>query len=208
MNSLRRLINIMALPLGLLAAMQPATGLAQSLYSQDDYLALTADNRAVRVGDKLTVLVHENTSAVSSADTSTAKDSSFGSSASLQATPNHYIGGHGGKASIDLDIDRSATGKGKTERSGKIAASITVVVTAVEPNGDVTISGEKTVAINDESQLIRVTGSVRKGDIQSDNTVESNRLANVNIAIKGEGDLTNAQRQGWLTKLFDWLRIF
>ncbi|WP_051711350.1 flagellar basal body L-ring protein FlgH [Andreprevotia chitinilytica] len=199
-----------AVSIGCFALLQwSAIACAQSLFSEENYLALTSDNRAIRVGDKLTVIVRENTSALSSADTATVKDSSFGASANIAGLPSRYryIGGKQ-DVSAGLDIERSAKGKGSTGRTGRINASITVLVSQVEPNGDVVVTGEKNVVVNDESQLIQVNGVVRKGDIQSDNTVESNRLANVSIKIKGEGDLTNAQRQGWLTKLFDWLRIY
>ena len=181
---------------------------AETLFSDDGYLALTADNRAVRVGDKLTVLVREATSALSSADTSTSRDSSFGLNGDWQIRPNQADTGHKGVVDIGVGNDRAASGKGKTERTGRISAAITVAVTAVEPGGDVTIAGEKLVVVNDENQLIQVNGSVRKADIQSDNTVESTRLAHARITIKGEGDLTKAQRQGWLTRAWDWIGLF
>lgn len=184
-----------------LSLSKSATG--ESLFDHRDYVSLTSDVKAVRVGDKLTVLVRESTSAISSADTSTSKESDFNAGVKYLSLPDHND-----RTNIGLGIDRSATGKGKTARAGKIVAEITVIVNAVEPNGDVWVVGEKTVAINDESQLVRVEGGVRKQDILSGNFVESNRLANVKIKIAGEGDLTDSQKQGWLTKLFDWLRIF
>ncbi|WP_157236223.1 flagellar basal body L-ring protein FlgH [Chitiniphilus shinanonensis] len=180
---------------------------AESLFDQGSYHALTSDNRALQVGDKLTVLVRESTSAISTADTSTSRESEFAASVKYYSDA-HSGGTHSGSGSAALSLERSAMGQGKTARGGKIAAEITVMILAVEPNGDVRVAGDKLVSVNDEKQFISVEGSVRRGDIASDNTIESNRLANVKIAIKGEGDLTASQRQGWLTKILDWLRIF
>ncbi|XZG71872.1 flagellar basal body L-ring protein FlgH [Chitinibacteraceae bacterium HSL-7] len=182
--------------------------LAESLFVQQNFVALTSDSKAIRIGDKLTVLVRENTSAISSADTSTEREADFGANASYSSDPGKVLGDHDASARATLGVGRSASGKGKTARAGKIVAEITVAVNAVEANGDIWVKGEKSVTINDESQLVQIEGAVRRLDILSGNVVESNRLANVKIKIAGEGDLTNSQRQGWLTKVFDWLRIF
>jgi len=170
-----------------------------SLYQPETFKALTADNRAYRVGDALTVLVVENSSASNSANTTTNKQGSAGFGSTL--TP----GNSDRKGNLALNED--FVGKGSINRSGKLLATMTVNVVGRADNGDLLIAGSQVIDLNGEKQQIQIEGRVRPGDITDNNTVLSQRIADAHISYIGEGILGEKQRPGILTRILSWLRI-
>ncbi|MCU7919000.1 MAG: flagellar basal body L-ring protein FlgH [Candidatus Thiodiazotropha sp. (ex Dulcina madagascariensis)] len=171
-------------------------GLAQSgsVY-QNGYLPLTTDHSASKVGDLLTVLIYESASAAASANTNSSK--SIGVSASVDSTHLNKFG--------KVDLSNNTEGAGTISRTGKLVASVSVVVDAVEKNGDMRISGNQRIDFNDETQLISIKGKVRKEDIKSDNTILSTRLADAEIVFIGDGLLGERQKPGIITRIFNWI---
>lgn len=163
---------------------------AGSLYSDAQFQALTSDRRRFEVGDLLTVLVYESTSATTSADTGTNRDSSVGLGISL---PNWN---KAAAATANNDFN----GTGRTQRAGRVLAQITVLVREVLPNGDLRVSGEQLLEINGEKQTIRAQGRVRPRDVNEQNTVLSSRLADARLAFTGDGVLGDMQRPRWWQK--------
>lgn len=163
---------------------------AGSLYSDAQFQALTSDRRRFEVGDLLTVLVYESTSATTSADTGTNRDSSVGLGISL---PNWN---KAAAATANNDFN----GTGRTQRAGRVLAQITVLVREVLPNGDLRVSGEQLLEINGEKQTIRAQGRVRPRDVNEQNMVLSSRLADARLAFTGDGVLGDMQRPRWWQK--------
>lgn len=162
---------------------------------QNGYLPLVTDHSAGKVGDLLTVLIYESASAAASANTNSSK--SIGVSASVDST---YVNKFG-----KLDLSNDTEGAGTISRTGKLVASVSVVVNAVENNGDMRISGMQKIEFNDETQLISIKGRVRKEDIKSDNTILSTRLADAEIVFIGDGLLGERQKPGIITRIFNWI---
>ena len=170
---------------------------AQSLYSEGSFKPLVEDRRAYRIGDVLTVLVYENASATASANTTTAKTN--GLNIGVRANGRD----HGGSISVGDDF----AGKGQIQRTGRLAAQLSVTVDGVAPNGDLLVSGKQDILINGEKQLLQVAGRVRPIDVSEINTVPSTRLADANITYVGDGILAEKQRQGILTRFLSWLGL-
>ena len=183
--------------LGILAAAASAAVTADPLYREGDFRPLVADSRALRVGDNLTVIVTEFASVTTNARTATDKDGAI--SGTLQGTNSSKSG------SIGLAEDFS--GGGRIERSGKVTAQITVVVQAIEVNGDLRVKGKQDISVNDEVQTLLVEGRVRQQDIGANNTVLSTRLSDAKISYTGDGLLAEKQRPGLLTRFLSWLRL-
>lgn len=180
-----------------LALLMPAWALGQSLIHPDGYRSLVGDRRAYHVGDALTVLVVESTTAESAAGTGA--NSKTGISASVSDGRHNFQGG--------LGVQGDTSGTGQTTRRGQIRANVSVRVIEQLAEGLLRVRGEQVVTINDEKQQIRVTGLVRPDDISYDNTVFSYRLADGQIDIIGDGVVTDAQKQNIFFRLFKWLRI-
>jgi flagellar L-ring protein precursor FlgH len=174
----------------------PAT--AEDLYSKDSYDALAADHRALRVGDNLTVVVTEITSSTTDARTMADKNGNLTGSADL----------HQRQQQAAFNLGETFNGGGTIERSGKLLARLTVIVRAVEPDGNLRVKGEQDIVVNGDKQKLIVEGRVRPQDITADNTVLSSRLSDAKISYTGSGILAEKQHQGLLTWLLSWLRIF
>lgn len=168
-----------------------------SLYSDAQFQSLTADKRRFEVGEVLTIMVYENASATSSADTGTNRDSGVGLGVDLP--------GWNKRAAVTASNDFNGTGR--TQRAGRLLAQITVLVREVLPNGDLRVGGEQLLEINGEKQAIRAEGRVRPRDISENNVVLSSRLAEARLAFVGDGVLGDMQRPRWWQRLLSLFGI-
>lgn len=183
--------------LGAALTLASALAAAQGLYREESFRPLTADYRAQRVGDVLTVLVIENASASASADTSTEKSASVALGVTGPSTNKNAT----------ADLSEQFNGGGRIQRSGRLLAQLTVSVVGVLPNGDLMIAGEQRIEVNSETQHIRLAGRVRPVDITEANAVLSSRIADAKITYIGDGILGEKQRPGILSRILSWLRL-
>lgn len=182
----------------LLAALCTAgTAAAQSLYDEASYAPLVADRRSFKVGDLITVIVSEQASAVSSADT----DADRRAAVDTRATLPHKDSQAGVGVSSDFD------GGGRTQRSGRVLAQLTVRVTSIEPTGELRVEGDQQLTVNDELQTIRLQGRLRPIDVSENNTVLSSRLADARIVYSGDGVVASRQRPGLWQNLLNLLGL-
>lgn len=171
---------------------------AESLYREGTYRPLTADNKAFRVGDLLTVQVFENSSASTTADTGTRRNNAVSAAFSLSRNPS---------TAMDLAAGGSFDGGGRTQRANRLLATLTVLVKEVLPTGDLKVSGEQLLTVNEELQKVRLEGLVRPIDISDGNIVLSTRLADATITYVGEGHLSERQRRSLWRTVLDWLGL-
>ena len=169
--------------------MPPA--MAMNLFNESCYRPFIADKKAYLPGDLLTVIVLETSNAQTSADLSSGKEIKTALEASYNQHPQDVSFGLKGDG-------RSAA---KTERNGKIKASITVQIKELLPNGSYAIEGHQQIKINGELQTIQLSGLVRQEDISTQNTVLSTRLANATITYVGDGSVSDSQRHNYLYKV-------
>lgn len=179
-------------------AQKPANG---SLYSPNSAMDLFSDNKALRVGDIITVVLQERTSSKKSSNIGVTKDNDIaqGSSTVFGTTPG--LGNLG--LGLDVQAEREFKGEADSDQSNQLTGSITVTVVDVYPNGTLSIRGEKWMTLNRGDEYIRVSGLVRPDDIGPDNTVVSTKIANAHISYSGEGEFADSQKMGWLTQFFN-----
>jgi len=168
-----------------------------SLYDESQYRALTADRKARAVGDLVTVLIYENTSATTTADTNASRSADV--SASLK-TPTR-------DRQVGLATNNDFEGRGSTQRSGRVLGQLTVTVRGVQPNGDLLLGGVQELEINGEKQTIKLEGRVRSQDINDTNTVLSTRVADARISLVGDGVLAERQKPSWWHRLVTWFGL-
>lgn len=193
---LARMAAARVIGLALVLAAATAGARAESLYDPALYRSLGTDRKAARVGDVLTIQVVETSSATSSADTSTGRKSSIDAEFRLSRRPTTAGG---------LEVDGDFEGGGKTQRSGRLLAQMSVNVVDIAPNGDLYVKGDQLLTVNDEQQKIHVKGRVRPQDISPGNVVLSTRLAQAEIIYMGEGELAGRQRPAWWNRFLNWL---
>lgn len=170
---------------------------AVSLYDEEKFQALTADRKARVVGDLLTVMIYENASASTTADTTSGRSAGVGVSASVQS--RDYRAG--------ISTNNDFEGRGTTQRTGRVLAQLTVTVRQVLPNGDVMLAGIQDLEINGERQTIKLEGRVRPQDISENNTVLSTRVADAHISFVGDGVLADRQKPSWWHRLLTWFGV-
>lgn len=183
--------------LGLLLCCWASLSHAQgvSLYDEKNYRPLTADNKAFRVGDVLTVQVFENSSASSSADTDTRRKNSLSADLSHRGET---------KAQTGVNVASDFDGGGHTQRANRLLVTLSVTVREVLPNGDLAVTGEQVLTVNQEPQRVTLEGRVRPVDVSDGNIVLSTRLADAKITYVGEGDIAERNQRPWWRKLLDW----
>jgi flagellar L-ring protein precursor FlgH len=173
-----------------LAAGLPA--MADSLYRPQNYQPLTSDLRPRKIGDLITVMVYENSSASSSAGTSAGRTAQTGIDV---RAPNGLSHGAGLRTQNDTD------GHGSTQRAGRVLAQITVAIRDIAANGDLLVAGSQVLDINNERQQITLEGRVRQQDVSDTNVVLSTRVAEARISYAGQGDVSERQRPAWWQRL-------
>ncbi|PLX84474.1 MAG: flagellar biosynthesis protein FlgH [Desulfuromonas sp.] len=165
------------------------------------------DLKARRVGDILTVAIFEQASASKEAKTSAGRKSTakaglanfFGLEKNL-ATLNGAIDP---TSLIDTSYENDFEGSGRTSRKEDLVATLSTQVVEVLPNGNLRIEGKKTVTVNNEEQIVKLSGLIRQADISSSNVVNSQSILDARIAYTGKGVLSDKQKQGWLVRLLD-----
>jgi flagellar L-ring protein precursor FlgH len=171
------------------------------------------DVRAHFPGDLLTVVVAETSQGKKNADTTATAASSISASVEdffgIPAAAAHLLPTGFNPASIvKAEAARDSKGSGETNRTGTLAASITVKVIAVDANGNLYVQGDKVIRLNREDQYIVLSGTVRPEDIATDNTVQSTRLADARIDYYGRGTVGDKQNVPLVHRLYDWVWPF
>jgi len=157
-------------------------------------------SKSFRVGDLITVIVLESTSAVQKAGT----DTNASDSLSLAFSSNLVNLYHPGK-SITGSGGNTYKGLGATTRTSNVTAKIAAVVVKVLPNGNLMVSGEHRVEVNDEIQTIKISGMIRPKDVSLQNTVYSYQVAGADVSVKGKGVVGEAESPGMFTRFFNWI---
>jgi flagellar L-ring protein precursor FlgH len=167
------------------------------------YSAGLFDNTTARnVGDTVTVILQEATTAQKSSQTDTAKTTKdslaaptvLGNQVTIHGTP--ILSG-------SLNNANSFTGSGDSKQSDSLVGAITVTVMKRLQNGNLLVQGEKYVDINQGSEYVRLQGIIRPIDIASDNTIPSSEVADARIAYGEKGALNDANRPGLLARFFN-----
>jgi flagellar L-ring protein FlgH len=154
--------------------------------------------RTFQVGDIITVLLNESTQAARSQVGSVSRNSTNDMLSPGLAVLGNKLGGVM-KGTDFSKTDISNKGTGTADQTASLNGSVAVAVVEVMANGNLVLRGEKQLALTEGSEVIQVSGIIRQDDVAPNNTVQSRRLANAQIAYRGSGDLANASRAGWGT---------
>ena len=176
----------------------PANG---SIYSTGfGTQALFEDRRPRHIGDILTIVVSEN---INASKNSGAEASRSGSASTVLGVVPKLISGL-----ISGDLDANASGKnimsakGGANSKNTFNGVITVTVVEVLLNGNLLVSGEKQMLINQGTEFIRFSGVVNPRTVSAVNTVPSTLVADARIEYSSKGYIDEAQTMGWLQRAF------
>lgn len=189
---------------------QPASFSPNSLW-RNGSRAFFKDQRAHQIGDILTVKVKIDDKA--SVENETIRRRKAGEDAEVsrflgKSSLPGLIKASVPSTLIAADSLTSTEGKGTTDRKDEVFTNIAGVVTQVLPNGNLVIEGRQEMRINFEVRELVVAGVVRPEDIESDNTIESTKIAQARIAYGGRGQLTDMQQPRYGQQVMDVLLPF
>lgn len=193
-------------PAPLVAVAPPVAG-SGSIYAASVHRPLFEDRRARFVGDVLTVQIQEKTSARQRSDTSLNREGKI--EGSVTALP--FVPGTSsllGRARVGGSSSNGLDAKGETGSDNTFTGTITVTVIDVLPNGNLLVTGEKQVGINQNVDVMRFSGVVNPVNVLPGNVVSSTQIADARLEYRGRGDIDRAQTTGWLSRFFlSWLPI-
>jgi flagellar L-ring protein precursor FlgH len=170
------------------------------------------DGNARQVGDLITVRIREDSTTALDASTSTTRDSASNARlGALLGAEQTILEAHprmGGQVAVDGGTTTTFDGDGSTTRGSAVQAMLTCEIIEVLPGGNLRIWGWKQVRVNREIQYFVLEGTVRPRDIQMDNSVNSELLAQARIEITGSGVISDKQGPGIGTRVIDRLWPF
>ncbi|MCJ2178243.1 flagellar basal body L-ring protein FlgH [Novosphingobium album (ex Hu et al. 2023)] len=189
------------LPIAQPAQQQTATGGIFNVSA--GYAPLYTGTRAARVGDPVTILLVESTTAAKSV---TSKNSKGGSASITPPTsgPLSFLNPDALKASSTSSFN----GGGNAAQTSTLASTLSVTIAEVRPNGTALVRGEKQMLLSQGDEWIRFSGIIRLADIDQENTLSSNRVADARIEYSGKGALQQSSKQGWLGRFFNMISPF
>jgi flagellar L-ring protein precursor FlgH len=183
---------------------QPASYNPNSLW-RNGSRAFFKDQRAHQIGDILTVMVNITDKANIANETQRSR----------QNTDDSGVTNFFGKSKVPVvnsalptriftaDSTSSSDGKGSVNRQEALQTNVAAVVTQVLPNGNLVVEGKQEIRVNFEIRELIVAGIVRPEDIQSDNTIDSSKIAQARIAYGGRGQITDAQQPRYGQQVLD-----
>jgi flagellar L-ring protein precursor FlgH len=168
-----------------------------------------ADHKASRKGDILTVVIAEQVAQSSSQSKKSGKSTSVDAGVTSFLFPGSGLGKHKGVLpSTGFTGTNAFSGSGEVSNTQSLTGRAAVLVSDVLPNGNLVIEGARVITFSGETQYVVLHGIVRADDVGNDNTVTSTNIADVRVEFISEGELTDAQKRGWLTKLVDVLKPY
>jgi flagellar L-ring protein precursor FlgH len=190
-------------------AAQPISYNPNSLW-RNGSRAFFKDQRAHQIGDILTVKVNITDKATIANETQRSRvnkeDSGITDFIGSQTItpPAKLLPGR----ILTADSTASSDGKGSVNRQEALQTNVAAVVTQLLPNGNLVVEGKQEVRVNFEVRELVVAGIVRPEDIESDNTIESTKIAQARIAYGGRGQITDVQQARYGQQVLDVLLPF
>jgi flagellar L-ring protein precursor FlgH len=172
--------------------------------------AFFKDQRAHQIGDLLTVTVNITDKANIANETQRSRTNSENSGitdfigAKTITQANKILPGR----ILTADSTAASDGKGSVNRTEALQTNVAAVVTQVLPNGNLVVEGKQEIRVNYEIRELIVAGIVRPEDIQSDNTIDSTKIAQARIAYGGRGQIMDVQQPRYGQQVMDVLLPF
>lgn len=171
-----------------------------AIYQAGAARPLFEDRRARNVGDTIVINISERTQAAKKSGSSAERkdDVSVGIPTMVGLPLSNSLK----DTALTANGANTFAGKGASSADNNFTGTITVTVIEVLPNGNLLVSGEKQVAINQGNEYIRFSGVVNPTQVTGSNTVQSTQVADARIEYRASGYIDEAQVMGWLGRFF------
>jgi flagellar L-ring protein FlgH len=106
---------------------------------------------------------------------------------------------------INTSSNQTYTGTGSAAATSNVSGQVEAVITHVDPNGTLALTGRTNVNINGNVTSIVVTGYVTPDDITANASISSNNVADMNVQYVGNGPINASHQVPWLQQVLSKL---
>jgi len=163
--------------------------------------SLYSDVKAYEVGDVVLVNITENASATGTSETETSKEQTLEAGGQEGTGFMKFFSPFSAKVEGKNDY----RGSGNTRRTGRIVGRMTVTVTDILPSGNLLVEGSRTIEVNNDKEIMVLSGVIKPSDITKNNTINSYQVANVKIVYRGKGSASEAARPGLFMRILNFI---
>jgi flagellar L-ring protein precursor FlgH len=188
-------------------------GATGSIFGQGDN-PLFSDRKAMRVNDIVTVVISETakSSNVGARKLTKSDKTALGGGIFSTGSVTTGTGANGGVNSaisningltnvgFNSDTNNAFAGSGSATKDASFTTTVSARIVKVMQNGNYFVSGKREILIDDQKQVIQISGVIRPYDIDQFNRIDSASMSDAKILYKTEGDVDRATKQGWGTK--------
>jgi flagellar L-ring protein precursor FlgH len=184
----------------------PALSLGSIWVDSGRMASLSADYKAMNVGDLIEIVVVQGLTSSNANSVATAR--TFNTSSGISSLPGKIKVG-GVSSLLGLNSSEILSGKGAASTATNVTTNLSGRVVAVLPSGNLVVEAERIVNMNNEKQTIVLRGVVRRGDIGPNNTVASDSVGELELEIKGKGVVSDGVRppRRWLRTVLSFLNF-
>lgn len=181
---------------------------AGSIFGQGDN-PLFSDHKAMNVNDIVTVIISENAQSSNSGSKQLREDDSTSLSAGgfVPGGSNSAINSAMRKvndvasAGLNLNSQNLFNGIGAATKDASFTTTVSARIVKVLRNGNYYISGKREILVDEQKQIIQISGVIRPYDISQNNNISSTQISDAKILYRTEGDVDRATQQAWGTKI-------
>ena len=184
---------------------------AKSIWVDGRSGSLFSDPRASGIGDLITVLVDESTSLTSSQQTSREKSSNIANEVKqflFSPVASKFGTKKGELPKTEISTSSGSEGGGLVTNRQTLRSRASVIVVDVLPNGNFIIEGVRAVSFSGQQYYAKLRGIVRPYDVSRTNTILSSSIADARIEYVSQGSLSNAEKEGWLSRTLNKINPF
>ncbi|WP_420585367.1 flagellar basal body L-ring protein FlgH [Ruegeria sp.] len=187
---------------------QPQRTVDQSSLWSGGQNSLLGDQRAIKKGDILTVVIELDEKAEFSNDTERSRSASeslgiAGLFGLPQRAQDHLPDGASLADAVEIDSSSESSGEGSVKRKEKLTLRVAATVVDVLPNGVLSISGSQELRVNFELRELLVQGYVRPQDISRKNEITYDKIASARVSYGGRGQITDVQQPRYGQQILD-----
>lgn len=164
---------------------------------------LSTDYKARKLNDTIVIVAAVQTTAAQSGDSSYQR--TFSTTSGITGLAGD-VKTTGLNPLLNANSATQLQGKGATDSNTTFQTSLTGVVIAVLPSGNLVVEAQRKIFMNNQHEDVTIRGVVRPGDIGPNNTIASAALSNLEIEMKGKGIIADSTRPlNPITKALLWL---
>ncbi|RJX34181.1 MAG: flagellar basal body L-ring protein FlgH [Oxalobacter sp.] len=170
-----------------------------AIFQSGSFRPMYEDRRAMYVGDTITIVINEKTSA---AKQGAGSASHTGSASNSMLQVFNIANRDLEKLGVSTSTANKFEDKGATSSSNNFTGTISAVVADVLPNGNLLVKGEKQIAMDRGTEFIRISGIVDPKNITSGNLISSSLVADARVEYRSNMRLDMADLMSILARFF------